>query len=109
MNLKQTAKLIQLLKASGVTKFKSVDLELEFGNSPTSTSGMRKSISKPSKSQAASAQPPSPAGAASSLTPKDLPIPHHMTEVRSLLKLNDNDLVDKIFPEGPLPAHLRAE
>jgi len=107
MTLKQTERLIQILKASGVTRFKSVDLELEFSNSPVSTSGT--SVPKPSKRKAASAQPPSPAGAASSLTPKELPIPHHMSEVRSLLKLNDNDLVDKIFPEGPLPAHLRAE
>lgn len=107
MTLKQTEKLIQMLKASGVTRFKTVDVELEFGNSTASTSGMRNSVPNRQKKKSASTQPPSPVGA--DLLPKDIPIPHHMSEVRSLLKLNDNDLVDKIFPEGPLPAHLRAE
>lgn len=39
--------------------------------------------------------------------PVEMEIPHHTNEVMSLLKMNDNDLVDKMFPEAPFAEQIK--
>ena len=38
---------------------------------------------------------------AAAAPPVEMEIPHHINEVSKLLKLSDEDLVDKLFPEHP--------
>lgn len=39
--------------------------------------------------------------------PVEMEIPHHTNEVMSLLKMSDEDLVDKMFPEAPFAEQAR--
>ncbi len=90
------------MKQFGVEHFKNEDLEIKMSGQSTETARIelppftksalnnsdhssRVSIEKPPESQA--------------IPPVESKIPHHVNEVADLLKLNDNDLVDKLFPD----------
>lgn len=83
MTLEETRQLILLLKDSGVIYYKDSDLELKLVEPK-----MIKDIGAP--------DPP--------MTPlerADMPkeIKHKIEEFTSLMKLNDSDLIDQLFPE----------
>jgi hypothetical protein len=95
MKLEEIAQLIQLLKANGVTRFKSDDIELKFGGSVSLDSSAAIIPTKIAETKA----PPLQA-----IPPVDLDIVHHVNEVANLLKLGDEDLVDKLFPDYTQPS-----
>ncbi len=87
MNLEKTERLIAMLRQNGVSHFKSEDVEIDFGM-PT------KHIEVPTNTQLQEKAPPLQA-----VPPVELEIPHHVNEVNKLMKLSDEDLVDKLFPD----------
>ncbi len=97
MTLKQTDKLLKLLRSHNVSHFKSLDLEvrLEALSGANHLAVVNPLEEDPKK--AAVVAPPYAAAA----PPTENTIPHHVNEVAALLKLSDEDLVDKMFPEFP--------
>lgn len=90
MKLEKTERLITLLKQSGVTYFKDGELEIRLdGHSSVSSTA-------PLTSGFISTPPSFPLQA---VPPVETEIPHHVNEVQNLLKLSDEDLVDKLFPD----------
>lgn len=79
MNTSYVERIIELCKANGITRFKSKDLDLRFGGAPAQTQ------TKPIPLQA--------------IPPKTDEIPHHLNEVRNLMKLSPEELVDRMFPD----------
>lgn len=96
MNLKGTERFLNLLRAYGVSHFKSPEMEIRIGAPPTTSPDLSHAVSSPPS------QTKAPANAASA-PPVEMQIPHHVNEVAKLLKLNDADLVDALFPEGAPP------
>ncbi len=92
MNLKSTEKLLKLLRAHGVTHFKSHEVELNIGAPHTESLD---AMSPVPSAERVETKGPEHGGA---IPPVENPIPHHLNEVRSLLKLSDEDLVDQLFP-----------
>lgn len=95
MTTKETIALLKALKSAGVTRYKSADLELEMASSTTV-------VQRPVKALVASSNLASPA--ISKEKPVNLDsegreiIPHEIEELTSLLKLDNIDLVDRLFP-----------
>jgi hypothetical protein len=80
MSLEDIKTLVETLRTAGVTHFKQGDLELSFG------------------------PPPSPLYADADVDPeKKEAIPHVIEELKSVLGIDDNDLVDRLFPEPQAP------
>lgn len=110
MNSQKAEKIFTLMKKYGVQHFKTLELEIKMGvetclDEPSSkkasdildehdkstygSSGIEgQKLKKSKKAPAPQAAPPVESN-----------IPHHVNEVANLLKLNDNDLVDKLFPD----------
>lgn len=87
MEVNYVERLLHVLKAHGVSHFKSNDLELRMD------AGVSVTPSTP---------PPEPKVLGDVLPSQEEGIPHHVNEVAGLLKLSDADLVDKLFPiENP--------
>jgi hypothetical protein len=87
MNLKTTEKLLQLLRHHGVQHFKTAEVEIGFGQVPVSGPvAMPEPL--PTSAVVALAEPKAAA----------TEIPHYINEVANLLKLSDNELVEKLFP-----------
>lgn len=82
MTVGEIEQIIQLCKANGITRFKSKGLDLRFGD--------KISVSAVNVSEG----PPSQA-----IPPIETEIPHHVNEVMGLLKLSDEELVEKMWPE----------
>jgi len=76
--------LFSLMKQYGVSYFKNVEFEVRMNKEST------KPI-EPLKEK----EPPHAAAA----PPVNEEIPHHVNEVAKLLKLSDEELVDKLFPD----------
>lgn len=81
MTLDETKALIEMLRASGITHYKTADIELNLGPAPVLPVVSRETIA----SNEAETVPG--------------PIPHIVKELTSLLKLSDTDLVDRLFPD----------
>ncbi len=96
MTLKGTNKLLHILRSHGVSHFKSAEIEIRFGVSPTQEPLIAVGPVLPRHESTS----PVPATAAAA-PPVDLKIPHHINEVAALLKLSDEELVDKMFPPEP--------
>ncbi len=94
MTAKQMAELIGVLRASGVEHFKSADMEIRFA--PAQANHVTDKPSYPSPNAAVASTSP---GTAAAAPPVEMKIPHHVNEVAKLLKLSDNDLVDRMFPD----------
>lgn len=85
MNPNKAEQLFIVMKQYGVSHFKTLDLEIRMEGVIVSSPMEPKEIKKVVPSQA--------------IPPVEQKIPHHVNEVANLLKLNDNDLVDKLFPD----------
>lgn len=84
MNLQETIALIDALKSAGVTKFKSLEHDISFDGKPSQViHPMHKYSHKPEE-----------------------PINHEATEkikdLISTLKLSDEELANKMFPDGAI-------
>lgn len=120
MKIKNAERLITLLRTNGVLYFKSKDLEIRIDPSvkglvssdrvdPGSTSN------NPGDSIRNAQNPPMngsnnlwapltsgymvPGPPLQAVPPVESEIPHHFNEVRSMLKMGDEELVDKLFPD----------
>lgn len=93
MNIQETLALLDALKSGGATHFKSQDFEVTFG----------KNSSDPGAARSPSPQA-SGAGPSSNPGPADSPENKEATEkIKGLIatmKLDDDSLLDKIFPAG---------
>lgn len=76
--------LIEKLRAAGITHFKQGDLELSFSDKPT--------LLPPA------AKNPEPVSLEIPPSEPEVAPPHIVQEMRSLLRLSDEDLIDRIFP-----------
>lgn len=85
MNALKAEKLFSLMKQYGVEYFKNENLEIKMTPQAALTS-----VETPSEQKVV---PPQAA------PPVDMKIPHHINEVADLLKLTDEELVDKLFPD----------
>lgn len=91
MDPKKYEKIFNLMQQFGVEYFKNDELEIK----------MRES-SKPVAMPTAIKQKPGPKRKLpdpQAIPPVDMKIEHHVNEVANLLRLSDNDLVDKLFPD----------
>lgn len=91
MNLKTTESLLKLLKQYGVSHFKNVEVEVYLNDNKPEVIHQQLEATPKTKG------PPTAAAA----PPVKMEIPHHVNEVANLLKLSDEYLVDKLFPEYP--------
>ena len=85
-----------LMKSYGVSYFKSTEVEIKIENllaSPIVDEPLKKA---PLMTDERSNKGPETAAAA---PPVEVEIPHHENEVANLLKLNDEQLVDRLFPD----------
>lgn len=96
MTVEHVERLIAVLRSNGVSHYKALDLEIKFDGT---TQPSKLVALPPVLPMAAVLEPVSGAAA----PPTEMKIPHHLNEVASLLKLSDEQLVDKMFPEEPLP------
>lgn len=87
MNLKEIEDVFLLMRRHGVNHFKNLEMEIDL--EPGQHSLFEPEPKKESKG------PPHAAAA----PPREMEIPHHINEVANLLKLNDEALVDKLFPD----------
>jgi hypothetical protein len=76
MNAQELKSLIRTLRAAGVTRYKTPELELDL--SPLETVRRRHRSTQPDESEE---------------------IEHKVQEMSSLMKLDDNQLLDRLFPE----------
>lgn len=100
MTLRQTERLLALLKANGVTHYKSGEVEIILEASVPQGRGAK------DNSRTQSPKPPmNPSLLTRSVVPAQAAppvasnIPHHTNEVASLLRLDDAALVDRLFPD----------
>lgn len=111
MTLAQTERLLKLLRANGVSYYKSEDLEIkmEAVESPTSNAdsvvpvspevprGTRPVASEPSVNHATKQDN------AGDIKVKVAEVPHKINEMVSILQMDNETLIDKLFPEGAQP------
>jgi hypothetical protein len=91
MNTEKAEKLFTLMRQYGVEHFKSNEIEIKMsGQVPAKNNVPIRNEKKVLKTKS----PPLQAA-----PPVENTIPHHVNEVAALLKLGDNDLVDRLFPE----------
>lgn len=93
MNLKQTDKLLNLLRSHHVSHFKSLEVEVRLEPHVPSQLSIVTPIAEEIPQSAAAV----PATAAAA-PPVEMVIPHHVNEVARIMKLGDADLVDEMFP-----------
>lgn len=98
MNLKQTDKLLKLLRSHNVSHFKSLDLEVRL----EALSGANHlTVVNPLEEDPKTAAPVPPTGAA--VPPVENTIPHHVNEVKALMRLSPEELAERMFPEEQPP------
>ena len=89
MNVTETLQIIQALKACGASHFKSSDFEISLGGSAL----CEQPIIPPSVvGQAQTHQPV--------ITPENLEATEKLKGLIETLKMDDSQLIDKIFPAG---------
>jgi hypothetical protein len=96
MNLKTIEKTLQLLRAYGVSHFKTAEVEIRIG-APPSPDSLIAVGAPPIRADLVPTKPN-----AGDVRPVSVEIPHHINKVKEMLKLSDEDLVDRMFPEAPL-------
>lgn len=94
MNLNRINKLLILLQSHGVYHFKSLEIEVDFRDPPDGIASYTLKIDD-QNSKNKKSDPP----IAAAVLPVEVEIPHHVNEVMGLLKLSDEQLVDKMFPD----------
>lgn len=96
MTHKATQQLFSLMRQYGVEYFKSLEVEVRLAATSASVALGAPPAPQPTPTSAqTSAKGPETAAAA---PPVEMHIPHEVNQVNRLLKLNDNDLVDALFP-----------
>lgn len=101
MNIQDTESLMVLMRKHGVSYFKSTEVEIKIDSQvQSSVVPILGDIPTPSVNVPRGTSGPQTAAAA---PPVDMDIPHHDNEVAKLLRLSDEDLVDRLFPEGAPP------
>ncbi len=95
MNPQKTEKLFSLMKQFSVEYLKTSEIEIKMNRD--SSAAPQSGLKADSYVRGEEAKDPSTAAAA---PPVDMEIPHHENQVAKLLKLNDEQLVDVLFPEG---------
>lgn len=115
MTLQTTQRLLQILRANGVNYFKSTDVEIRIGalETPPAAALVGPEPTTPivprGTGPVASEQRVNDSSRSLGDVPaKEMKIPHQLTEVVSLLKMSDEQLVDKLFPEGAQPPPAQA-
>jgi hypothetical protein len=117
MTHQQTSRLLSLLRANGVQYFKSPTHEIRLGALDAQPAGHAVGPSplqdvprrtQPPSSNESNVMQPSPVGQTNNQNAGDVPvkemvIPHQLNEMISVMKMSDEELVDKIFPEGKPP------
>lgn len=92
MKIEKIERLLALLKREGVSHFKYAEIEIRLETHGVSSSTARSSpelvLTNPQETKTAASAPP-----------VEITIPHHVNEVTSLLRLKDEDLVEKLFPD----------
>lgn len=89
---------MKLMRQHGVSYFKSTEVEVKIDGPFPMAPAIVPVPSKPKEpAQQSFNLGPETAAAA---PPVEMEIPHHENQVLNLLRLSDNDLVDKLFPEG---------
>lgn len=97
MNPEKAEKLFALMHKYGVELFKNDELEIKMGS--IAVKAEPKELKVPAKtSKPSNKNIPSQAA-----PPVEIEIPHHVNEVQNLLRLKDEDLVDKLFPDYSQP------
>lgn len=93
MNPLKAEQLFKLMKQYGVSHFKHKELEIRTDGGPATPE-----VTKPNSEiwTPLVSKELTPSQAA---PPVESKVPHHVNEVASLLKLNDEELVDKLFPD----------
>lgn len=83
-----------LMRRHGVSYLKSIEIEISMGelNDKKTLAPIPEVVQEQKGPQTAASAPP-----------VEVEIPHHVNEVSNLLKLSDEELVDKLFPEGAPP------
>lgn len=99
MTTKTVERLLQILRAHGVSHFKTHEVEIMIGHPPALSDHL--TTAGPASSSLKSEATPPPTAAAA--PPVQMQIPHHINEVKNMLKLDDYSLADKLFPEGAAP------
>jgi hypothetical protein len=92
MTLQSTDKLLTLLRSHGVNHFKTPEIEVVLGSLPPPSALM--AVGSPSQTKAPPAQ---------AAPPVENTIPHHVNEVKRVLNLGHEELVDILFPEPTPP------
>lgn len=105
MNIEQTEKLIHLLKRNGLSHYKTEKLELSFFYYADSEQSDKSHM----KTEINSTQQETSEKLSSEKANMGDPIPHHENEVMNMLRMNDNDLVDKLFPDYSQDHHHMTE
>lgn len=94
MNLQETIALIGALKEAGATHFKSNDFEVHLGNDGTGIQPLAQTHESVFRKDAQTIQKDE--------GPIDQEKTQKIEDVIDLLKMKDDQLLDKIFPEGAL-------
>lgn len=97
MNIEKAEKLFSLMKQFGVEHFKTDKLEIKMSHNASGEKTIVPKVEVPQIKAKGKKVPPSQAA-----PPVENVIPHHVNEAAKLLRLSDNDLVDKLFPEEAL-------
>ncbi len=95
MNLKRIESLLKLLRANNVSHFKSLEIEVRIDVAKLPDQPPIVTLPGEVQIKAAAVAPITAAAA----PPVEMEIPHHVNEVNKLLKLSDEDLVEKLFPD----------
>lgn len=90
MNQLKIEKLFVLMKTYNVSHFSDGKISITIGQSQDLPLPVNPLVAK---------EKPNAKMQAQSAPPVELSIPHHENEVAKLLKLSDEDLVDKLFPD----------
>lgn len=97
MNLSDTENLLCLMRKHGVSYFKSVEYEIRIDQALPLAKLPDQSADQNASGPVAHNNSHSVTSA--SAPPVEMTIPHHVNEVKNLLKLSDEQLVDKLFPD----------
>jgi hypothetical protein len=98
LNIKATEKLLKLLRQNGVLSFKSPGIEIVLSGHTRITPPSPETLYRASSQELeVSPDKDEPLGA---MAPTEMPVPHSINKVQALLKMSDEELVDKMFPEG---------
>lgn len=79
MEIKKLKKLVKSLRALGLTYYKDAEVELELGKQPEPRQRLKHAEPKPSAE-----------------------IKHKVEDLTSIMALDDNSLVDRLFPESTI-------